>query len=103
MNGEAKLSLIAILSIPALLMGATLLERVLHILPDECLALYIPLWLLLIIACPICGAISIGYSVIYRTNKIRSAIGLTIGFLQIGIGVYIILSINKMISIPMQT
>jgi len=100
MKGRAKLSVIALLAIPMVVLGATLLERAFRVLPDEFCALYIPLWLVVLLACPLCGAISIGYSLVYRGSTVRTAIGLTVGLLQIVVGVHLFMGINKMISIP---
>lgn len=103
MKGEAKLSVLVLLAIPMLFLGTTLLERALRLFPDECCALYIPLWLVLLIACPLCGLISIVYSALRRGCMVRTVVGVILGVIQIGVGVFMVIAMNRMISIPMQT
>jgi hypothetical protein len=103
MKKEAEYSTIAYLAIPTILLGVTFAERALLLFPDEIVALYMPLWIALILACPICGVISIRHSIIYRGSILKTTIGLTLGFIQIGLGAYIFMGISRIISIPLQT
>lgn len=103
MKRQAKLSVVVLLAMPLLLVGATLLERAMRLLPDMAVGLYLPLWLVLLIACPLCGVISIGYSIIHRGSPIRTAIGLAMGLLQIGVGVRLFIFMDRMITVIIQT
>jgi len=103
MEKKGRLSVIALLSMPSAVLIISLMERAMNLLPDQILGFYLTLWAILVIACPLCGLISIVYAALHRGNTILTLIGVVAGLLQIWLGRCLFIGIDRAISIPMQT